>query len=279
MKSRKYRFLFLGIPIAFSLARCAAADAAPDKITGAIFTENYVSQGLPRPPVPIVERPMTRSFLLNPDSTFLLVYGSYPVSVGRWSYQKLGPMSGKLVLDGYDQRLSIYDRSLEFTGSRSGMFTDLVPFTVGKSFQLRPFSDRSRVGNISSRFFVRTGDSAIAGFVVGGEETDGTIVLIRAIGPGLLQFGISDPLRTPKLTVLGAGRGEIAQSEGWSSENAESVSKISQTSTAAGAFPLAQSSRDAAVVLTLAPGAYTAIASSSDPTQSGQVLIEVYVLP
>ena len=46
-----------------------------------------------------------------------------------------------------------------------------------------------------------------------------------------------------------------------------------------GAFPLPEGSKDAAVIIRLQPGSYVAQASAVDPTESGQVLIEVYILP
>ena len=50
-------------------------------------------------------------------------------------------------------------------------------------------------------------------------------------------------------------------------------------SMAVAAFPLTEGSKDSALVLSLPAGAYIADVSSLDPTESGEVLIEVYVLP
>ena len=47
-----------------------------------------------------------------------------------------------------------------------------------------------------------------------------------------------------------------------------------------GAFPLAVGSTDAALILpALSPGAYTALVDSVAAASSGEVLIEVYLLP
>jgi hypothetical protein len=54
----------------------------------------------------------------------------------------------------------------------------------------------SRLGNISTRAFVQTGNNvAIGGFIVQGNQPKR--VIIRAIGPELTQYGVPDPLYNP----------------------------------------------------------------------------------
>ena len=48
--------------------------------------------------------------------------------------------------------------------------------------------------------------------------------------------------------------------------------------TNAGAFPLASGSKDAALVITLEPGAYTVVVSSVNGTITGNALVEIYDL-
>jgi hypothetical protein len=64
--------------------------------------------------------------------------------------------------------------------------------------------------------------------------------------------------------------------DNWSSETEEGIKR---TSAAVGAFPLPKGSKDAAIITRLRPGSYVVKASAVDPTESGQVLIEVYMLP
>ena len=61
----------------------------------------------------------------------------------------------------------------------------------------------SILGNISSRSFVQTGDNVtIGGFMVQGTEPKR--VIIRAIGPELTQYGVSDALANPTLELRDA---------------------------------------------------------------------------
>src|SRR5262249_41256801 len=58
----------------------------------------------------------------------------------------------------------------------------------------------SSLGNISTRSFVQTGEHVmIGGFIVQGSGTK--ILIIRAIGPELTQFGIPDVLANPTLEL------------------------------------------------------------------------------
>jgi hypothetical protein len=58
----------------------------------------------------------------------------------------------------------------------------------------------SRLGNISTRALVQIGDDVvIGGFIVQGTEPKR--VIVRAIGPELTQYGVSDVLADPTLEL------------------------------------------------------------------------------
>jgi len=100
-------------------------------------------------------------------------------------------------------------------------------------------------------------------------------VLIRAVGPGMAQFGVSDYAPSPSLQVLSNGTQVVAQNSGWSTASG-GLWTMSQAFARAGAFPLKPNSGDSAVVVLLQPGEYIAQASSA---QLGEVLLEVYLMP
>ncbi|PTY06178.1 hypothetical protein DB347_12055 [Opitutaceae bacterium EW11] len=135
----------------------------------------------------------------------------------------------------------------------------------------RPGSDDeeesdSDLYNISTRGFVGTGDQVlIAGFIIKGSAPKK--VLIRASGPALDAFNVSGYLSDPVLTVF-SGSTQIAQNDDWT---AGLTADFSATS----AFAWKSGSKDAALVLTLAPGAYTAQVSGKNGT-TGVALVEVY---
>lgn len=122
--------------------------------------------------------------------------------------------------------------------------------------------------NLSTRGFVETGDNVIiAGFVVDG--TTSQRVLVRGIGPGLARHDVSGVLANPMLEIYRAGNSTpIATNDDWDPSLTTVMASV-------GAEALDPGSRDAAVVLTLAPGVYTAILSGSGGT-TGAGLVEVY---
>jgi len=111
----------------------------------------------------------------------------------------------------------------------------------------------------------------IGGFIVTGNHPK--TLLIRGIGPALTNFGITGALADPSLTIYQEGK-VISTNEGWASSAAIATAAI-QT----GAFALPAGSKDASVLITLNPGAYTAQIKSAKNASSGVALIEIYEVP
>ena len=130
--------------------------------------------------------------------------------------------------------------------------------------------------NVSTRANVGTGENIlIAGFVVNG--TVSRRVLIRGIGPTLRNFGLppNGVLADPQLKLLDAAGSTVATNDDWSA--GPEAPFISAAAAAAGAFPLGTGSKDASLLVMLAPGAYTAQLSGVGTTNNtGIGLIEVY---
>ena len=105
--------------------------------------------------------------------------------------------------------------------------------------------------NISTRGEVLTGDNVmIAGLIVQG--TGPRTVVITATGPSLVPFGITNPLANPTLTLVRqSDHAVIASNDDWQTNaNAAQI-------TASGFAPT--NPLESALLVTLAPGAYTAI--------------------
>ena len=132
-----------------------------------------------------------------------------------------------------------------------------------------------RIVNLSTRAIAgNTSDTIlIAGFVVTGSVPKR--VLIRGVGPALTQFGVAGALARPSLAVF-SGSTVLAQNAGWTTT--ADTSAITAAAQQSGAFAFAATSQDAALILNLAPGAYTAHISGVAGT-TGVALVEVYELP
>ena len=108
-----------------------------------------------------------------------------------------------------------------------------------------------RLSNISTRMQVLTGnDVMIGGFVIGGGSNK--TVAIVATGPSLAPFGISNFLANPTLTLVrSSDQAVLATNDDW-----QSASNQAQLQ-AAGFAP--SNPLEAAILINLPPGAYTAI--------------------
>ena len=131
-------------------------------------------------------------------------------------------------------------------------------------------TDVEKLLNISSRGATTSDSSLVAGFVITGTQPKS--VLLRAIGPTLTAFNLTGVLSAARLEVF-SGSTSIAVGTDWGA--AANASTIAATAARVGAFALANNSRDAAILLTLNPGAYTAIVTGQGGA-TGVCLVEAY---
>jgi hypothetical protein len=130
-----------------------------------------------------------------------------------------------------------------------------------------------RLINVSARTLSGTGaDVLIAGFVISGPAGATKRVLLRAIGPTLTVFGVGGVLADPRLELFNASTVRIQENDNWGGG-----AELADTFRAVGAFGLDGASRDAALVVTLPVGAYTAQVTGVGGT--GVALVEVYEVP
>jgi hypothetical protein len=140
------------------------------------------------------------------------------------------------------------------------------------SFPGLPSPD-ARLVNISTRGFVGTGAAVlIPGFVLAGDEAGR--VLVRAVGPFLAE-AIAGTLDDPRFTLFAGDPPQpVAANDDWSL--AASVSELDVVTMRVGASPFLSNSSDAAEIVNLGSGSYTAAISGTDGS-SGIGLAEVYL--
>ncbi|HEY8669195.1 MAG TPA: choice-of-anchor Q domain-containing protein, partial [Terriglobales bacterium] len=127
----------------------------------------------------------------------------------------------------------------------------------------------STLGNISSRGFVDTGDNVmIGGFILGAGEAIEATALIRAIGPSLASSGVMNLLLDPELELHDENGDLVASDDNWKDMQQAEIE-------ATGLAPT--DDREAAILSSLATGAYTAIVRGADET-TGVGLVEIYNL-
>lgn len=126
-------------------------------------------------------------------------------------------------------------------------------------------SDFAYLSNLSVRTLAGSGSQTlIAGFVIAGGDK---AFLARGIGPTLTNFGVAGALEDPRLSLF-SGTTEFASNDDWEANDADTFQSV-------GAFALPDDSADAAIVTSLAPGAYTMQITGADG-QTGVSLAEIY---
>jgi hypothetical protein len=124
----------------------------------------------------------------------------------------------------------------------------------------------AKLANISTRAFVSTGDNiVIAGFTL-GNNGGGDRITVRGLG----ATGVPNPLADPTLELRDANGTLIASDNDWQDDPAQAAGI-----TAAGLAPA--NNLDAAIMVTLPPGLYTALLAGRN-NGTGVGLVEVYDL-
>jgi hypothetical protein len=114
---------------------------------------------------------------------------------------------------------------------------------------------------------VQVGDKAgIGGFIITGSTPKH--VVVRGIGPSLVQSGLADVLADPVIELHGPSGFITVTNDNWRDAQEMAI-------TATGLAP--SNDLESAIDATLAPGAYTAVLKGKDNT-SGVALVEVYDL-
>jgi len=115
---------------------------------------------------------------------------------------------------------------------------------------------------------VGAGDAAmIAGFISSGSQ--GQDVLVRALGPSLSTGGLADP----RLELVNSAGSVAASNNDWAGDPA-----ITAATTLVGAAQLEATSKESALLKTVAPGSYTALVTGANST-TGRTRLEIYALP
>ena len=153
--------------------------------------------------------------------------------------------------------------------SPEGINLDVIGYDLTQTSQ-------SNLGNISTRSLVQTGEHVmIGGFIVQGSGPKR--VIIRAIGPELTQYGITDELTNPRLELHNGTGALIATNDDWQTTILGGIITSNQVSDIQNSGRAPTAASESAIIADLQPGNYTAIVSGVNNT-TGVALVEVYDL-
>lgn len=146
----------------------------------------------------------------------------------------------------------------------------------GSGYSPRNYMIRQRVDpnkhdalvNVSNRGMTGAGEKAlITGFIIKGDKPRN--VVVRALGPSLSSAGVQQVAANPKIEVYSASGRQFAANADWQTDTRSATLRESVPSLAP------TNDKEAALLLTLFPGAYTLHGLNEDGAE-GVVLLEAY---
>ena len=153
------------------------------------------------------------------------------------------------------------DKAAQVLTKMRGLFASSVPIANPK------------LTNLSVRGNVGTGTGVqIVGLFVSG--TTPKTILIRASGPALVPFGITGVLADPAVELYDQNNRLIAANDNWGDDTATATA-VTTAAARQGAFAWTPGSKDAALLVTLAPGPFTIVVKGVGNT-TGIATVETY---
>jgi hypothetical protein len=203
----------------------------------------------------------------------------------RVTAPNLGPLqwrkNGQAIPGATASTLTFASVASTDAGAYDAIYTDPVMAGRGTQGLVLGVGPTDRLLNLSTRGNVGPGgdQGLVSGFVVAAGSQSKKLI-IRAVGPSLALFGVTNFLRTPVLRIFD-GNGQPYTNGyaylpvvGGLTYEADLAISLAKT----GAFPLPPDTRDVVVMMPFTPGVYTAQITSGDGT-SGNVMLEIYEVP
>ena len=221
-----------------------------------------------------------QSGLNNPEGLAFDSLGNlYAANNGANTVEKFSPAGADLgvFVSGLSGPVGLaFDRddNLYAVNARAASVTKITPSGSASPFATTGFTpafiavqSAPLLVNLSTRGRVLTGDKVLdAGFFVKGPGSKE--VLIRGLGPSLLNAGVSDALADPILELHDSSGAILVTNDNWRETQESEI-------VATGIPPTAEA--EAAIIRTLAPGAYTVIERGKNEG-TGVGLVEIYDL-
>jgi len=218
----------------------------------------------------IINQPKSISSIIGKDVTFM-------ISASGLSNNYQWYFNGKAIAGETGSILVLKNVSLSSSGNYSVSVINNYGNTTSVNASLTLINNPGRLINLSVLTLNTPINPLTLGFVIGGTGTTGSErLLIRADGPSLIPFGVSNTLADPTLT-LQQGSAIISMNDNWGS-NLENITIINAAEVSTGAYIYNNTfSLDAAIVQTLqsVSGGYT-VTVGGNGTGTGYALAEIF---
>jgi Putative Ig domain. len=224
------------------------------------------------------------NFLEQPKLSLVTIGGTHVLDNTKWggdpALAQLFAQLGEFPLDPDST-----DTAVAPTLARGVYTVVMTPADLSKSGQVLAEvydgageASTQQFAAMSARGYIEAGGMLTGGFYLTGDQP--RRVLIRGAGPVLAKAGVTDALADPRVRVF-RGQTAIAENNDWETpiSGGATGAEIAAAVAATGPAAFDPGSKDAAVLLTLEPGLYTAQVTGVSANAAGTVLIEIYEVP
>jgi hypothetical protein len=230
-------------------------------------------------PLLITTQPTSTNVAIGATTSFTVTASGNGTLTRQWYRHRQGESAPQLIPGATSTTLTIPDVQPSDMGFYFARISDNSAELDSAVAILTTTHGTSRLINLSTRGRIESGGSLTPGFVLRGEGNKPLIV--RSVGPHLLEFGLSDALLDPTMDLIPlSGSTPFLTNNNWG--DSPNFAQLASRSAALGAFPLNPNSLDAAVLTDVAlPNAegntgYTVRIRSTSSTATGIAIAEVY---
>lgn len=132
--------------------------------------------------------------------------------------------------------------------------------------------------NVSTRLPVLKDDNAlIEGFIVQGPAGSTKKIIVRALGPSLATFGITDALANPTLEIFNASNTRVASNDNWQTTQVGGIITGDQAAEIMNSQVAPSNQFESAIIADLSPGNFTAVVRGAGNTE-GTGLVDAFDL-
>jgi hypothetical protein len=214
----------------------------------------------------VVQQPVGATIVAGGNLTLTVAVSGVPTPSIQWQLNGVNLVNGNGITGATSLTLKISALSSADSGTYTAVVSNGVGSAVTTTAVVVNVTVATRIVNISVRALSGPGaQTLIAGFAIEGGAKS---VLIRAIGPSLAEFSVPNLLNNPSLSLDNNGQMQIASNTVWGGG-----STLAAAFHQDGAFALAPTSVDSALVTNLSAGTYTALVTG---TNTGTALAEIY---
>lgn len=137
------------------------------------------------------------------------------------------------------------------------------------------------VANVSTRLPVGTGENVlIEGFTVQGPAGSTKKIIVRALGPSLTAFGVTDALPNPTLEIHDSNNNNVvvATNDDWQTTQVGGIITADQSAEINGSGVKPGNNLESAIIANLAPGSYTAVVRGTGANNVGTGVVDAFDL-